>query len=148
MDELTAELKNGKSAAENVVRHLRDMGAAKATIPVEVDGVAYVVCAHEATLQDPRDPRIAALEGELSALRAQLAAPLRLGRGPTVEESDAHGDGRWIVWLNIVAGSQTCQDGGEFICEVPADFVVRYRSQIRDCIPLSSSRQPCGVGDK
>ena len=97
-------------------------------------------------IEDPRDARIAALEGELSALRAQLAAPLRLGRGPTAEEFRRHNTtgGGWLLQgVGEDMGGWTMEMRPIPEADIPA--MVRFT---RDAIPLDASRQPCGVGVK
>ena len=42
-EELDEELENGITGATLCAQHLHQMGAAKASIPVEVEGIKYVV---------------------------------------------------------------------------------------------------------
>lgn len=79
-----------------------------------------------------------------TAILAKLAAPLRLGKGPTVEEAAMHTSvgGLWLLgygggkWREIVLPSTT--------------WGVMGREAIEpiDAIPLNAARQPCRVGVK
>ncbi len=101
--------------------------------------------------------RIASLEAELTTLRAQLAAPLRLGRGPTGDEVKQHGVGVGL-WLVHFAGD--APDRWHVVCfraiddedARPTDFEIDevgwtdIAVDYDDAIPLDSNRQPCPVG--
>jgi len=89
-------------------------------------------------------------------------APLRLGRGPTVEEAKAHADaqedghGWWLVSFDVKRrpddeaiyfeiASIEVEDGEVFVDGMSSADGSRY-TEITDAIPLDASRQPCGVG--
>lgn len=82
----------------------------------------------------------------IEALRAQLAATLRLGRGPTAEEFRRHNatGGGWLLQgVGEDMGGWTMEMRPIPEADIPA--MVRFT---RDAIPLDASRQPCGVGVK
>ncbi len=94
---------------------------------------------------------------DLVTLRAQLAAPLRLGRGPTGDEVKQHGVGVGL-WLVHFAGD--APDRWHVVCfraiddedARPTDFEIDevgwtdIAVDYDDAIPLSRDRQPCRVG--
>lgn len=75
---------------------------------------------------------------EVSTLHAQLATPLRLGRGPTAGEIEKHGDhGKWLVKPR----------------DTTLGWVLRISKTIRDnpdlytdAIALTDGGHPCPVG--
>lgn len=93
------------------------------------------------------------LETEVVQLRAQLAAPLRLGRGPTLEEVRAHmsAGGRWLLrranpWYEYTLTEVVepgLYDGDDVVGNGGFYFSL---SSCSDAIPLNASRQPCRVG--
>lgn len=117
--------------------------------------------------------RLASLEAEVSTLRAQLAAPLRLGRAPTVTAEIALDAGftdasEWLAGLGVALHA-TCPgatvdytnlhrnegsiavltDGNNpqaFVLNIRNAFnrTVTIRADLGDL--LNSSRQPCPVG--
>lgn len=118
------------------------------------EGSSFETCCDYAvkSLPDPQAVRLSALEAENAGLRAQLAAPLRLGRGPTHDEVEARGGKPWMFAYKIepdqflvttlaphprVKGHYISQRGG----------LVRL-GEIGDAIPLNAARQPCRVGVK
>lgn len=85
------------------------------------------------------------LRARVAELEAQLAAPLRLGRGPTKEEFRKHGaaGGGWML-QGVGEDSAGWAMEMRQIPEADLDAMVRFT---RDAIPLNAARQPCRVGE-